>query len=291
LEEETTDAMCHSLSILLIHHRMQDHLRACLESIAACRLERCRTIVAHLATPEDSGQWIVEAFPWVRLVKCDRFGIAWMRNRALEAAGDKGDVLVLDVDARLRPGAVEALAAFLAEHPRCAAVGPRTLHPDGSLERNAKRFYTWATVLVRRSPLNRLWPNNFWTRRHLMQDRDWGKAFACDWIAGAGMLLRAEAVRQIGGFDERFRFGFEDVDWCFRARMMGWEVWYCPEAVIEHHVQRKSARGLNPFTIEHLKSLWRFWRKHGRLNLPSLQKVRMKRERNDGKSNRGQDGV
>ncbi|MCX7017372.1 MAG: glycosyltransferase, partial [Candidatus Sumerlaeota bacterium] len=225
------------------------------------------TVVVHFRTPDDPGEWIAREFPWARMAWTDRFGIAHMRNAGLAAAAEARHKLILDIDAELRPGALEALVEFLESDARIAVAGSRTLRPDGSMEWNAKRFYDWMTIAVRRSPLQRLWPGNPWTRRHLMLDVDHSRPFECDWVAGACMLLRGEAVAEVGSFDERYRFGFEDVDWCLRAKKLGWKVCYCPRAEIVHHVQRRSARDLNALTIEHLKSLWRFWRKHGRLGL------------------------
>ena len=264
-----TDSNAHTrLAIILIHHRMEDHLRRCLRSIQEQKTPwELMTVVVHLKTDEDDGGWIVEEFPWVQLEFAQRFGIAHMRNIGLRAARGAEFSLILDADARLRPGALAALVEFAESNKKAGAVGPRTVRSNGTLERNAKRFYTWLTVAARRSPLEKLFPNNPWRRRHLNLDRDWTQPFDSDWVAGAAMLLRGEALEEIGYFDERFIFGFEDVDWCFRAGLAGWRVRYCPSATIEHHIQRRSARGFNAMTAEHLKSLWRFWRKHKRLSL------------------------
>ncbi len=247
---------------------MAEHLRGCLRSIERQKTPwPLATVVVHLRTEEDPGEWIGQEFPWVRMEWASRFGISHMRNIGLRAVDDAPHAMTLDADARLGAGALEALVRFAEETPRAAMVAPRTLRPDGSLEYNAKRFYDWTTVAVRRSPLRKLWPGNPWSRWHLMLDQDHSRPFDCDWAAGACMLLAAAARREIGEFDERFTFGFEDVDWCYRAIQAGWRVCYCPAASIEHHVQRLSAGGFNAMTREHLKSLWRFWRKHGRLNI------------------------
>lgn len=255
------------LGVVLIHHRMANHLRGCLEALKADQTPwPMVATVAHVRTAEDSGEWIANEFPWVRLVMAERFGIAHLRNLGLKAVDDARHALILDVDARVRPGALEALVDFAEATPKAAVTGPRTLRPGGTLEFNAKRFYDWPTLVARRSPLGRLWPRNPWSARHLMLDQDHSQSFPCDWVAGAGMLLRGEALAEVGLFDEAFTFGFEDVDWCFRAKLAGWEIHYCPTATIVHHVQRRSARGPNRLMLEHFKSLWRFWRKHGRLN-------------------------
>ena len=256
------------LGIVLIHHQMPDHLRRCLKSIRSQDVPwPVSTVVVHFRTPKDDGEWIGAEFPWARVVWASRFGIAHMRNLGLEASAGASHMLILDVDAEVLPGAFAHLVDFVEAEPKVGVAAARTLRPDGTLEHNAKRFYNWLTVAVRRSPLSRLWPDNPWNRRHLMMDADYSQPFACDWVAGACMLLNGEALKEVGLFDERYTFGFEDVDWCMRAKIAGWGVRYCPSATIIHHVQRRSARGLNAMALEHLKSLWRFYRKHGRLNL------------------------
>jgi len=83
-----------------------------------------------------------------------------------------------------------------------------------------------------------------------------------DWMQGACFLMRRAALDDVGLFDERYFFGFEDVDWCFRARKSGWRVRYMPEVKVIHRYQRTSAKFFNPNQFKHLKSGLYFLLKH-----------------------------
>jgi GT2 family glycosyltransferase len=48
---------------------------------------------------------------------------------------------------------------------------------------------------------------------------------------------------EVGFLDERFFMNGEDTDLCFRARLAGWEVWYCAEAVVRHRVSASQVAG------------------------------------------------
>ena len=87
---------------------------------------------------------------------------------------------------------------------------------------------------------------------------------------GSCYLLRAAAVRKVGGMDERFFLYFEDVDWCRRFWEKGWQVVYVPSALFSHFHQRSSRS--HPLSIltnwtmrEHIRSAIKyFWKYRGR---------------------------
>lgn len=252
------------LSVVLINWRMGHELAGVVPSIrrqrAAIRLE---TIVVNKPSGDGTEQLCREN-PWIRLVSHETFGIAEMRNVGILHSSGRF-CLMLDADTEVLPGCFDALVRFMDRYPKVAACGGHTRRPDGSLEHNVKRFYDLATIAIRRSPPGQWWPDNPWNRRHLMLDRDHRRPFLGDWVAGACFCMRREAIRQVGLFDDRYYFGFEDVDWCWRAKRLGWRVAFCPKARIIHKVQRKSAAGFNKLTVEHLKSGFRFWLKKQRL--------------------------
>jgi len=204
---------------------------------------------------------IEKEFPQVRLISSEKFGIALMRNEGIKKARGKY-FLMLDSDTEVLEGAFDELVKFMDAHSDVGGCGGKTLRPDGSLEYSARRFYALSVILLRRTFLGKLFPNNKSEYYHLMKDKDHDKAFDIDWMAGAFYLMRREAVEQIGLFDDKFYFGFEDVDWCYRAKKQNWRICYVPNAKIVHHVQRKSAKGLNRFALAHLISGIRFYFKH-----------------------------
>lgn len=252
------------LSIVIIHYRMLRPLLKCLESIYGREWNVAfEVLIIHKPSGDDSRRRIVEAYPLVEIIQTRQFGIAAMRNLGIERA--MGRVLcMLDADAEVLPGALDNLVEFIYSTERAAGAGPKTLRPDGSLEPSCRRFYTMRTVLARRTPLRRLVSGEKLERLHLMEDWDHETVREVDWVAGACLVMSRDAVRAIGTFDEAYVYGFEDVDWCYRARQLGRAVYYVPHASIVHHVQRKSARGVNWMTLEHVKSAVHFYHKHRR---------------------------
>jgi hypothetical protein len=85
-----------------------------------------------------------------------------------------------------------------------------------------------------------------------------------DWALGASMMFRAEALRQVGYFDEGFRLYCEDIDLCYRLWKNGWAVYYYPEAIVIHdHQANSDKRLLSLHTFWHYQSMLRYFYKHG----------------------------
>lgn len=254
------------LSVVLINWRLCGELRALLPMI---RQHRCRSIVEVIIVNKPSGdgtEQLCRENPWVRLITHHVFGIAEMRNAGIAAARGRY-CLMLDSDTEVFDGCFDALVHFMDRFPKIGACGGHTTRLDGEIERNVKRFYTLMTIVARRLPLGEAWQNNPWNRRHLMLDRDPSRPYMGDWVAGACFCMRRAAIEQIGLFDDRYYFGFEDVDWCWRAKRRGWKIAFNPRARIIHKVRRQSARGINRLTLEHLMSGLRFWWKSTKIKL------------------------
>lgn len=248
------------VSIVLINYRMAHLLTPCLKSIYSGGNQLSFEVILVNKPSEDGAEKLTEEFKDLRLIPFPKFGISIMRNEGIRAAKGRY-ILILDADTESHPQALDALFKFMESHPDVGVGGGKTVRPDGSLEFSCKRFYTMMTIFSRRTPLGSWFPNNRWERRHLMLDEDHNCPLECDWVAGACFIIRREVIEQIGYFDDTFYFGFEDVDFCFRAKKAGWKVQYIPSAVIIHHVQRKSL-GFNTLSWEHFKSGVRFWWKH-----------------------------
>lgn len=248
------------LSIVIINYRMGHHLGPCFKSIfTGDHTISCEVILVNKPS-EDGSEKFAEIYPQLKYVTHDKFGISVMRNVGIREAQGRY-ILILDADTEVMPNSLDDLVEFMDAHPEAGIAGGKTIHPDGTMEYSCKRFYSFLTILFRRTPLGGWFPNNRWNRWHLMLDEDHSKTLECDWVAGACFLMRRKTIDQVGLFDETFYFGFEDVDFCFRAKRAGWSVFYVPSSVIIHYVQRKSL-GFNQFSWEHLKSGLRFWWKH-----------------------------
>lgn len=235
------------------------------------------------ASVDGTPAMLTEDFPDVHVV-ANRENLGYSRavNQAIRAATGRY-VLILNPDIEVIPGAIDELARHLDAHPDTGIAGGKLLNPDGSLQYSCRTFYTLFTLLHRRTPIGRLFPNSSVVRDHLMLDWDHESVREVDWMLGACLMVRNEAIRDVGLMDERFFMYFEDVDWCYRMKQHGWKVVYVPGARMKHVHRRDSARGggiFNRRILAHLNSMFRFFdkwntllyrlRKHRDLFLASL---------------------
>ena len=219
---------------------------------------------------------IAESHPEVRLL-ANRENVGYSRavNQAIRAASGKY-VLILNPDIEVLPGSIDALAQHMDDHATTGIAGGKLLNPDGSLQYSCRTFYTLSTLLHRRTPIGKLFPKSRVVRDHLMMDWDHATVREVDWMLGACLMVRTDAIREVGLMDERFFMYFEDVDWCYRMKQYGWKVVYVPDAPMKHVHRRESAAGggmLNARLLAHLNSMFRFFDKWNTL-LYSLRKHR-----------------
>ena len=182
-------------------------------------------------------------------------GYASGANRGI-AATSTPVVAVCNPDLHVRNGTAAALLARL-DQPGVAAAGPRIRNPDGSTYPSARRVPSHVDA-VGHGLFGLLWPANPFSARYRQLDADPSVARDVDWVSGAAIWLRRDALDAIGGWDERYFMYVEDVDLCWRLGRAGWRIVYEPGGEIVH------AQGLSteavPYRmiVEHHRSLLRF---------------------------------
>ena len=228
-------------------------IEPCLASV-----ERYETVVVDHGSTDGTLDVVRERFPRARVLERENRGLAAGWNAGIAATSSRY-VLLLNADAWALGGAVEELVRFADARPRAAVVAPRLRNSDGSLQRSVRGFptlwrlateYLFLRKLAPRSEvLNALYAGSF---RH-------DEPRVVDWAMGAVLLVRREAVEDVGPADERFFLFSEETDWCYRFRLAGWETWFDPEAEFEH-VGGASHGGR--MYVENLRGHLRFFAKH-----------------------------
>ena len=255
------------LGIVIVHYNTSADLRTCLDSLGSHPASCPHGIVVVDNASTDPGlDEVREDFPAVRwLLNTENTGYARGCNQGMAALPAEYH-LILNPDIVVQPGAVDRLLEFAEAHPRAGIIGPQLLNEDGSIQESCRRFYTFRTLLLRRTILGRIFPGTRTVQQHLMKDFDHLAARPVDWVLGGCMLVRHGAVERTGPMDERFFLYFEDVDWCYRMWQAGCEVLYTPDARFQHRHRRSSARGtFNRSFWLHLASLISFYEKWGLL--------------------------
>ena len=196
------------------------------------------------ASSDGSAEVVVDFAPHVRLVRNpENVGFARGVNQGL-AATSGALVLLMNPDCRLGAGAVGILTRELASAGAYAVAGPRILNPDGTVQGSARGDPDMFTGLFGRTTvLRRLLPDLAVARRNVVSSdagRQGEQSVAVDWLSGACLLARREALERVHGFDERYFLYWEDADLCRRLRGVGAQIRYVPAATATHRVGQSS---------------------------------------------------
>jgi GT2 family glycosyltransferase len=251
------------LSIVIVTHNSLSPVEKCLRSLVEHPPGgEYEVIVVDNSSSDGTQAFIRGSFPFVRLIaNDDNRGYSKGVNQAFLASSGRY-FLILNPDIIVREDSIDALVRFMDEKPEAGVAGSKLVFPDGSVQPSCRSFYTIRALFLRRTFFGRLFPRAKALRKHLMSDYDHAEAMAVDWVIGACMIVRREAVGEVGLMDERFFLYFEDTDWCYRMQQHGRQVWYVPGSVMVHTYERSSAKSMlgKPFLM-HILSLLRYYEK------------------------------
>ncbi len=246
-----------SLASVVINYNTREDLSRCLRSLT--RAGAGEIIVVDNGSTDGSQEMVRAEFPEVRLIdNPGNKGYSSASNRGIDAT-HADYIFVLNSDTEF-PDEVGKLVDHMEAHPELGAVGPLLLNGDGSVQMSCRKFPTIGGSLFH-GLLGDWLPNNPFTSKYHMKDFDHAMACEVDWVSGAAILLRREALEAAGSFDEGYFMYVEDVDLCWRLRQAGWEVGYCPEVNVVHYIGRTSRQQSARMLLAHHRSMYRYFRK------------------------------
>ena len=229
-----------NVGVIVVDYHSDPQLSMALSALAADESGRALRVVVVQNSPTTSPPIPPPglAVEWIRSAKNLGFGRAVNLARARLSTPY---LWVLNPDVQPAPSALGILCDYLDGHPKVGIVAPKLLDADGQLQSSVRTFYDLPTLLLRRTPIGRYFPNHPRLRRHLMTDWDHADIREVDWALGACLLIRSAAVpTEI--FDPRFFLYFEDVDLCLRLKLAGWPTVYHPQATARHLHRQASRR-------------------------------------------------
>ncbi len=256
------------LSVVIVSWNVRVLLRRCLRSVLANlhtrTLANPQIIVVDNGSSDGTVEMVRTEFPGIHLIANDE-------NRGFPAANNQGlavaqgrYVLLLNPDTEVRDDALATMVAFADTHLDVGMIGPQLLNPDGSVQSSRRRLPTLATAFFESTWLEPCAPRRL-LERYYISDRPDDAIQDVDWITGAAMLARREAIDEVGPMDEGFFMYSEELDWCRRFGEAGWRVVYLPTAQIVHHVGKSSEQVVAARHIHFQTSKVRYFRKyHGR---------------------------
>ncbi len=267
--QRSADLAC-GVSIVIVNYNACDLLLKCVEQ--ALR-QSDQVIVVDNASSDGSIVALRKNYPSVRIINNERnLGFAKACNQGARVA--EGEyILFLNPDCILEAGAVPTLVQALCSKADVGMVGGLLINPDGSEQVGARRAVPtpWRSF-VRAfgfSALSERYPrlfSDFALHRQPLPDRP----VEVEAISGACMLVRRDALEQVGLLDEGYFMHCEDLDWCMRYRQRGWKLLFVPNARMVHHKGHCSrARKVFVEWYKH-KGMVRFYNKFFRHQYPGL---------------------
>lgn len=254
-----------SLSICIVTYQARDYLKACLTSlIDNSSMITTEVIVVDNGSQDGTVSMLAEEFPQVRVIRNEtNTGYTRPMNQALRAGS--GDFLMqLNPDTVIMTGALDKLVDCMQSNPKIGICGPKMLNRDLTFQQQCRRGdpRPWAVIsyFLR---LHKLFPRSKFFGGYLLNYLDEDQATIVENVSGSCMLIRRTVVEQIGYLDDDLYAYQEDSDYCWRARLAGWQVYFLPQAQIIHYGGQGGSR-VEPYRsiIEWHRSYWIYYRKH-----------------------------
>ena len=253
------------ISICITNYNAREFLRDCLRSIyGTVDTLSFEIIVVDNHSGDGAPEMLRDEFPNVHLLTNDEnTGFTRPYNQAMRLAKGRY-VVVLNPDTLVLPNAIAELAVFLDSHPEVGIVGPKVLNRDRTLQKQCRRSEArpWDAFCYF-SGLSRLFPHDKRFSGYLMTYLSEDLTHEAEAVSGSCMMIRHKVIDQIGYLDELFFAYQEDTDYCRRARLAGWKVFYDPSAQIIHY-GGEGGSNVQPFRsiIEWHRSYYLYYRKH-----------------------------
>jgi GT2 family glycosyltransferase len=251
------------LSIVIICWNDLKVISNCLRSIyEETKAIDFEVIVSDNGSNDGSIDYIRRHYSQVQVVENKaNLGFARGNNAGIRVA--KGEyVLILNPDTIIHERALEKLVAFAERHPEAGAFGCRVLNPDGTFQNPARPLPSLRGYLLAGLYLRWLGRVSSFFASDLYPGWGGHSERPIGFQSGCCILFRGGLLRQLGGFDERFFYHFEESDLCLRVWESGASILFYPGAEITHLGGQSVGRFPIRFALETYRSGYRFFWKH-----------------------------
>jgi N-acetylglucosaminyl-diphospho-decaprenol L-rhamnosyltransferase len=250
------------VDVVLVNYRSGPRLAAAVEEAVRWLGGRAAVTIVDNAPGDGSVELAERAHAGVRVIANEENrGFAFAVNQALRAT-TAPFVLLLNPDVSRIRGEFAAIERIFAADDDVAAVAPRLVGPDGSLQRSARREPRPHDLLVDVFGLRGRFPGSRRLFASHYGDWDYASTRVVDAASGAFLVLRRAALERVGPFDERYFVYAEETDWLVRAKRLGWKTVFTPEVEAVHEARASTDAGESDLVLLLVESEHKYVQKH-----------------------------
>jgi hypothetical protein len=246
------------ISLIVVNRNTCELLPDCISSINnTAGNHSFEIMLVDNGSTDDSVGLIGQLFPEVIIIENKtNLGFAKANNAALKRMRGRFAVL-LNTDARLKERSIDVLIDFMDKTPEAGICGGQLLNEVGSKQNSIANTPSLLTELGNKSLLRFILPE-----KYPGKENNFTQPIEVESIIGACMVVRKEAILDVGLLDEDYFFFYEETDWCLKFRKKGWKVFHHPGAFIFHLQGKTVEKTYVPARIEYWRSRYIFFRKH-----------------------------
>ena len=239
------------LSVVIVNYNTREDLKNCLNSIYNSKQDvEFEVWVVDNNSKDDSAELIETEFPKVKVIKNKaNLGFATANNQVIRQT-DGDFVLLLNPDTIVFDHVFHKTIEFLKETPKAGMVTCKLVKADGNLDLACRRSFPSAfDGFCRAVGLSKMFPVSHLFARYNLTFLDENQVNEVDAINGAFMMVKREAIEEVGLLDEDYFMYIEDLDWCYRFKKKGWRIYYLPITQVTH-LKGKSGSQLSQKMIQ-----------------------------------------
>ncbi|MDD5529972.1 MAG: glycosyltransferase family 2 protein [bacterium] len=216
----------------------------------------------------DNSVYIMETkFTDIKLIKNKiNQGFTKAANQIIDIM--KGEFLLLvNTDIILLPRVILDTYEFIKSHKKVGACGCQLLDEKGEIHLSAREINNLSIMFIEQSPLGRWLIEKMWKKLYF------GKIRKAGFVSGAFIILRKEAIDEVGKFDENYYLYVQEMDWCYRAQKLGWEIFYFPKTSAIHLGGKSTVSIPNKALFQLFSDRYIFFKKHFGITKATIYKV------------------
>lgn len=260
------------VSVIIVNWNTRDLVLRCIRSVIETRgAYGQEIIVVDNASSDGSAEAIENDYPDVLVVRnAENLGFARANNIGIKKSRGRYICLV-NSDVQVLDGTIKYLLEYMEKNTSVGVVGPTILWPDMTLQDSCRRFPTLWTKFCETFALHRIFPHSALLSGEQMAYFAHDRITMVESLAGCFLMIRRDALEEVGLFDEQYFIYSEETDLCKRFREAGWQILFLPDVSAIHNQAASSAKDPVKYALLQQQSLLKYWRKHhSRLSLVCL---------------------